>query len=143
MRPEPKPPTQMEQQVLDLLDKAYAKADAAARAAARFEAYIHEKIVEQRREEGLSIDEAGKIDRVFKASEFNDTFRKFLVIGIERKLIETLSLDEYEQEILTERIKDIFGPKPPPPKKDKPAQILVGSPEVHQLQELTSRRRRR
>lgn len=146
VRPEPKPPTAGEQKILDLLWTEFARSDDVARAAARFETDVHEKLVQRRIDEGFSKDEAGAVQRVFRAEEFNDVYRKLLLLRLERVLLHDLDLDDYEQSIMQEHIQAMFGSTPPPATKAitlSNDRIQVGDNEVHQVQDLKARGRRR
>ena len=124
----------------------FTKADDAARAASRFEADVHERQVQQRLDEGLGKDEAGNLRRVFNADDFNETFRKLLQLRLERNLIKTLELGDYETEILHERIQSVFGRVPVPTKQIMiPAsdQLQIGDAATQQVQDLKQRGRRR
>lgn len=147
VKPEPRPPTPGEQATLDILWEEYEKADDVARAAARFEAEVHEKLVNQRIKEGYSKDEAGEMRRVFNADDFNEIFRKFLQLRIERRMIEDLSLTDFESEILNKRIDEILTPKPRGTKTiTVPASnnsIQIGDEETQQVSELKRRSKRR
>lgn len=116
-----------------------------ARASARFESDIHEKLVNDRIAEGYSEDEAGDIQRVFHADDFNDTFRKFMQLRIEKRLIERLELDKYEESIMEKRIDDLLVPKPKGTKSVTVQQpnIQIGDEEAQQISALKARGRQR
>ena len=146
IRPEPKPPTPGEQKILDLLWSEFNHSDDVARAAARFEYDVHERQVQRRIEEGFSEDEAGAVHRVFKADEFNDIYRRLMLLRMERALLRDLELDEYEADILRERIHVMFGPAPKPATKAitlSRDQVQIGDSEIQQVQDLKARGRRR
>ena len=146
LKSDPPPPTPHEQQLLQMLWTEFTKADDAARAASRFEADVHERQVQQRLDEGLGKDEAGNLRRVFNADDFNETFRKLLQLRLERNLIKTLELGDYETEILHERIQSVFGRVPVPTKQIMiPAsdQLQIGDAATQQVQDLKQRGRRR
>ena len=143
VRPEPKPPTPGEQRILDLLWSEFAKSDDVARASARFESEVHEQLVQRRLSEGYSADEAGDIRRVFRADDFNDTFRRLLQLRIDVRLIQKLGLQNYEREIIATRIREVFAPKPTgtrPVVVPQPSDHLqVGSEDSQQIRDLKSR----
>lgn len=145
VRPEPAPPTKSEKRILDLLWREFRKADAAARAGARFDIEVHEKLVQQRIDDGMAEDEAGDIRRVFNPDDFNETFRRFLQLRMDRMILGLLGLQDYESEIMQERIKQVFEK---PVKRTKQIavssdQIQVGNAETQQIQDLKRRGRRR
>lgn len=133
--------------MLDLLWTEYRKSDVAARAAARFERDVHNQLVQQRADEGFSEDEAGEIRRVFRAADFNTTYRQLLQLRMEIMLLRRLDLEQYEQDIMRARIRTTFGPPQNGTKQvvvQRPTdQLSLGSPEAHQVQELKQRGRRR
>jgi len=146
IRPEPRPPTEGEQKVLDLLWSEFDRSDEVARAAARFETDVHAQLVQRRIEEGFAEDEAGDVHRVFRADEFNQIYRRLLMLRMEQLLLRDLDLGEYEADIMRERIHAVFGPVPPP--QTKPIalpndRLHVGDAEVQQVQKLKARGRRR
>lgn len=146
IRPEPKPPTKGEQEILDLLRSEFDRSDDVARAAARFETDVHEQMVQRHIEEGFSEDEAGDVHRVFRAEEFNNTYRRLMMLRMERALLRNLDLGDYEDEIMRERIQAVFGPQSPAPTKPIVLQddrLHVGSAETQQVQRLKARGRRR
>jgi hypothetical protein len=145
VKPEPREPSSGEKEILDLLWSEYEKSDEVARASARFESDIHEKLVNDRVAEGYSEDEAGEIQRVFRADDFNNIFRKLMQLRIERRLIERLDLDEYEEAIMEKRIDDLLVPKPKGTKSVTVQQpnIQVGDEETQQISALKARGRQR
>lgn len=151
VRPEPPVPTEGEQEILDLLWHEYDRSDDVAKAAARFESDVHEQLVQRRVQDGLSEDEAGEIRRVFRADEFNDTYRRLLMLRMERELLRNLDLQDYEHDIMQARIQVVFGPKPTGTKKItfqqdqrvQDQQVHVGDPETQQVQDLKRRGRQR
>jgi hypothetical protein len=130
--------------MLDLLWSEFNRSDDVARAAARFETDVHEKMVQRRVDDGFSEDEAGDISRVFRADEFNEVYRRLMLLRMERALIRTLKLEDYEKEIMQERIHTVFSPstatKPVVITSDR---IQVGTNETHQIQDLKLRGRSR
>jgi len=129
-----------------MLWKEFEKADDAARAASRFEADVHERQVQRRIDEGLEKDEAGNLRRVFSADDFNDTFRKMLQLRLERNLISKLGLEDYEADIIRERIQTVFGRAPAATKQIMiPAsdQLQIGDASTQQVQDLKRRGRQR
>ena len=146
MKPEPPPPTKREQQLLEMLWTEFARADDAARAASRFEVDVHEQQVQRRIDEGLEKDEAGNLRRVFSADDFNETFRKMLQLRLERTLIKDLGLEDYEADILHERIQSVFGQAPTATKQITISgndQLQIGDAATQQVQDLKQRGRRR
>jgi hypothetical protein len=137
----PPPPTKGEQKILDLLWAEYRKADAAARAAARFEVDVHEDLRQKRIEEGFLDEEAGNIQRVFYKEEFNDTFRKLMQLRIENRLISLLGLGNFREDILRQRIATVFHSSTKTITVDGDS-LHVGTPEEQQLLELKHKRRR-
>lgn len=140
VRLEPTPPTKHEQAILDLLWKEYRKSDTVARAAARFEADVHAQLVQRRIAEGLSEDEAGEVSSVFRADEFNTAFRRLLQLRLEIQLLRKLGLQDYESDIVQQRIKAIFR-SDRPVKRSVPItpDLQIGSPETQQIQDLKAR----
>lgn len=145
VRPEPEPPSPEEQAVLDLLWREYRKSDAAAKAAARFERDVHAELVQQRKAEGFEADEAGDVQQVFRADEFNTTFRQLLQLRMEIALIGELGLQQYEADIMQERIRSTFGKRTGTKQIVLPSQdqLQLGSPEQRHVQDLKRRGRRR
>ena len=145
VRPEPAPPTPGEQEILDLLWCEYDRSDDVARAAARFESAVHEQLVQRRVQDGMAEDEAGEVRRVFRADEFNDTYRRLLMIRMERQLLRNLELQDYEHDIMQARIQVVFGPKSDGTKKIsfQRDQVQIGDPETNQIQDLKARGLRR
>ncbi|KKN52888.1 hypothetical protein LCGC14_0607940 [marine sediment metagenome] len=146
VKPKPRPPSPGEQKILDLLWGEFERSDDVARAAARFETDVHEQLVQRRIDEGFSEDEAGEVRRIFRAEELNDTFRRLLLLRLERALLIDLELQDYEANILQERIHTLFGT--PAPKATKSIslsgdKVQIGSSEVQQVQNLKARGRRR
>lgn len=143
VKPEPTPPTEGEQKILDLLWTEFARSDEVARAAARFEIAVHERLVQQRQEEGFSEDEAGDVRRVFRSDDFNSTYRKLMTLRMERLLIKDLELDAYEDDIMRELIRNTFSPPPTPTKTVKlDDRLQIGNDEIQQIRQLKSRGRR-
>lgn len=147
VKADPSDPTPGEKEILDLLWAEYSKSDEVARASARFESDLYEKLVNDRIAEGYAEDEAGEINRVFRADDFNDIFRRLMQLRIERALIDRLELDAYEDDIMKKRIEDVLGQKPKGSKSvavQNPNQpIQVGNEETQQISELKARGRRR
>lgn len=136
---------------MDLLWGEYDRSDDVARAAARFESDVHERLVQRRVQDGMSDDEAGEIRRVFRAAEFNDMYRRLLLLKMERSLLRNLGLQDYEHDIMQQRIQVVFGPaqkttkqvsfqQPQAGSKD---QVHVGTPETQQIQDLKAKGLRR
>lgn len=145
LRSEPAVPTKGEQRILDLLWREFRKSDDVARAAARFDADVHAQIVQHRIQEGLAEDDAGAIQRVFDPNDLNRTFGQLLQLRLERRLLHLVGLQDYEADIMRERIQQIFAPHTT---KTKPIttgsnQIQIGTPETQQIQDLKRRGRRR
>lgn len=93
----------------------------------------------------MAEDEAGDIRRVFNPDDFNETFRRFLQLRMDRMILGLLGLQDYESEIMQERIKQVFEK---PVKRTKQIavssdQIQVGNAETQQIQDLKRRGRRR
>ena len=120
------------------------RSDEVARAAARFEVEVHRQLVQRRIDEGQSEDEAGDVQRVFRADEFNATYRQLLLLRMERALLRDLGLQDYEADIMRERIKTIFGPKVTATKRVNVSdQLHIGNASTQQVQQLKQRGRRR
>lgn len=133
--------------MLDLLWTEYRKSDAAARAAARFEVSVHEQQLQDRLAEGYDEDEAGELRQVFRADDFNTTFRQLLQLRMERQLLRELELGDYEDDIMKERIRAIFGRASSNGTKrvvlPDAGSLNLGTPEAHQVQDLKRRGRQR
>jgi hypothetical protein len=129
--------------VTQMLWREFTKADDVARASARFESEVHEELVQRRLAEGYGEDEAGAVRRVFKADDFNDTFRRLLQLRIEMRMIKRLGLHAYEREIVAERIKEVLGAKPTAMKSVAVSQptdkLQIGGAESQQVRDLKSR----
>ncbi len=125
----------------------YGRMEAASRASARFEVEVHDKYVAARVAEGYDEADAGKIGKIFDARDFSDSFRKFLRLRLDRRMTKLLGLEDYEKEIMRERIKAVMAPPAPAPgAKPTVKQIQIGDAEIQQQQymkALASRRQRR
>lgn len=106
---------------------------AASKAAARFEAEVHEAYVQERIDDGHDEATAGDVERVFSADDFVTNFRQFLQLRLDRKLLLLLGLEDYEADIMRERIKETWAKPEPPPKMRR---IQVGNAEVQQIQHI-------
>lgn len=104
---EPGPPTDAEKEILDLLESEYARADSAAKAAARFERDVHQRFVDARLAEGYPPEEAGNINRVFRARDFTDAFNEILLLRLRSRLIQHLGLDTFHDPIMQRYIEGI------------------------------------
>jgi hypothetical protein len=113
----------------------YRRMEAASRAAARFESDVHEAFVAERIAEGYDEGDAGKIGRVFDASDFVASFRKFLRLRIDRRMVKLLNMDDYEESIMAERIKETLA-SPSTQAKPMMKQIQIGDAEIQQAQQL-------
>lgn len=138
VRPEPPPPNKAEQRILDLLWRGYRRMRAVAKAAARFEADVHETFVQERIDEGYDAADAGNVERVFSADDFVLGFRPLLQLHMDRQLLHLLALDDYEQDIMRERIKDLLARRETPPPPVKARRVQVGDAEIQQLQHIKS-----
>jgi hypothetical protein len=112
VRQELPPPSEDEQKLYAIIDRGYEKMDTAARAASR---YLHDKLEELRQlrlDDGLDELEAGDLTKTFNEDDFIALFWRYAQLTIDEDLIKFLELDNYRDQIMQLRIREVFGSTP-------------------------------
>lgn len=119
----------IELEVYRTIQKAFDRADVAARAAARFERDIHERMQQLRTQEGYLPEDAGEMPKVFDKNDFSDTFRRYNQLYLELAIIDLLELQDQKEAILQQRLPQIFS-EDRGGKRPKTKNVFVGSSEA-------------